>query len=98
VGHFPAVATVLGTSDACFMSLGPSSSSLREPCLPARCLKPSSCAIARSRRVAGLWSEGQLGDVNEGVVLGVGSTECRQGGVVGNKVPRSLFELYQRPV
>jgi hypothetical protein len=68
------------------MSLGPSRSGLREPCLPARCLTPSSCAIASYRRVAGLRSEGQLSDVNEGVVLGVGST----GEVVGNKVPRSL--------
>jgi hypothetical protein len=38
-----------------------------------------------------LRSEGQLGDVNGGVVLDVGSTEC-QGEVVGN---RSLFELCQ---
>jgi hypothetical protein len=39
---------------------------------------------------AGLRSEGQLGDVNGDIVLGVGSTECYQGEVVGNKVPRSL--------
>ena len=44
--------------------------------------------------MAGLRSEGQLGDVNGGVVLGVGSTGCRQGEVVGNKVPKSLLELY----
>jgi hypothetical protein len=91
---WPAVATVVGTSGVCFMSLGPSRSSLREPCLSARCLMPPSSAIARHRRVAGLQSEEQLGDVDGGVVLGVGSTECRQGEVVGNKVSRSLFELW----
>jgi hypothetical protein len=50
-------------------------------------------------KVAGLRSERQLSDVNGGgvlgVVLGVGSTECRQGKVVGNKVPRGLFKLCQ---
>jgi hypothetical protein len=86
VARFPAVATVVWTSGGYFMPLGPSRSSLRVPCLLARCLTPSNCAIARYRRVADLRSEGQLGDVNGGV----GSTECK---VVRNKVPRSLFEL-----
>ena len=94
VARLPAVTTVVGASGACFMPLGPSGSSLQEPCLSARCLTSSSSAIAKYRRVACFQGDRQLGDVNRGVVLGVGSTERCQGEVIGNKVARSLFKLW----
>jgi hypothetical protein len=92
VGRFPAVATVVGTSDACFMPLGPSLARALPACALFEVVQLRDCEVSGG---GGLWSEGQLGDVNGGVILGVGSTECRQGEVVGNKVPGSPFELCQ---
>jgi hypothetical protein len=77
VARFSAVATVVGTSGTCFMSLGPSRSSLPRA-LPVGALFDAAQQRdfeVNYRRVAGLRSEGQLGDVDGGgrsVVLGVG--------------------------